>query len=87
MIQQFETHPNRDSLTEYLNKTVEFSPFSDKSKELITSMGKTEHFEMCEISFKIQCPDCTSSWEVGIVLLRLRQMSAAVGKKLIVEQG
>ena len=27
------------SLTEDLNKTVEFNPFSDKSKKLITSMG------------------------------------------------
>ena len=30
MIQQFETHPNRDSLIEDLNKTEEFNPFSEK---------------------------------------------------------
>ena len=54
LIQQFENHPNRDSLIEDLNKTEEFNPFSEKkSKELTTSMGNTEYVEMCEISFKI----------------------------------
>ena len=58
LIQQFENHPKRDSLTEDLNKTEEFNPFSEKSKELITSMGNTEYFELCETSSEIQCPDC-----------------------------
>ena len=52
-IQQFENHLNRDSLIG--NKTEEFNPFSEQSKELITSMGNTEYFELCEISSKIQC--------------------------------
>ena len=55
--QQFETHPNRDSSMEDLNKTEEFNPFSEKSKEFITSTGHTEYFELCEMSSKIQCPD------------------------------
>ena len=42
LIQQFENHPNRDSLIQDLNKTEEFNPFSEKSKELIISMGNTE---------------------------------------------
>ena len=67
LIRQFENHPNRDSLMEDLNKTEEFNPFSEKSKELITSMGDTEYIELCEISSKIQLPDCSSYWEVGIV--------------------
>ena len=58
LIQQFENHPNRDSLIKDLNKTEEFNPFSEKSKELITSMGNTEYFELCETSSNIQCPDC-----------------------------
>ena len=57
LIQQFEDHPNRDSLTEDLNKTEELNPFSEKSKDLITSMCNTEYFELCKISFEIQCPD------------------------------
>ena len=67
LIQQFENHPNRDSLMKDLNKTEGFNPFSEKSKELITSMGNTEYFELCEISSKIQCPDCALYWEAGIV--------------------
>ena len=67
LIQQFENHPNRDSLIQDLNKTEEFNPFSEKSKELITSMGNMEYFELCETSSKIQCPDSSLYWEVAIV--------------------
>ena len=67
LIQQFENHPNGDSLIEDLNRTEEFNPFSEKSKELITSMGNTEYFELCETSSKIQCLDCALYWEAGIM--------------------
>ena len=67
LTQQFENHPNRDSLMRDLNNTEEFNPFSEKSKELITSTGDTEYFELCEISSKMQCPDCSLYWEAGIV--------------------
>ena len=66
-IQQFENHPNKDSLGQNLNKNEEFNPFSEKSKELITSIGNTVYFELCEISSKIQCPGCALYWEMGIV--------------------
>ena len=39
LIQHFENHPNRDSPIEDLNKTEEFGPFSEKSKEFITDMA------------------------------------------------
>ena len=42
LTEQFENHPNRDSLIEDMDKTEEFNPFSEKSKELITSVGNTE---------------------------------------------
>ena len=61
LIQQFENHPNRDSLIQHLNKTEKVNPISAKSKELITSMGNTEYFELCGTSSKIQCPDCALS--------------------------
>ena len=51
--------PNRDSLTEDLNKSEEFNPFSEKSKELTTSMSNTEYFELCETS----CGKCMQSTE------------------------
>ena len=67
LIHQFDTHLNRDSLMEDLNKTEEFNQFSQKSKELISSKDNTEYFELCEISSKIQCPDGSLYWDVGIV--------------------
>ena len=63
LIQQLENHPNRDSSTGDLNKTEEFNPFSEKSKELITSMGNTEYFELCETSSKTHCLGCALYWE------------------------
>ena len=41
--------------------------FCEKSKKLITDMGNTEIFELCETSSKKQCPDCALCWEIGIV--------------------
>ena len=67
LIQQSENHLNRDSLMQDMNKTEEFNPSSEKSKELITDLGNTEIFELCETSSKLQCPDCTVYWEVGII--------------------
>ena len=43
LIHQCDTHPNRDSLVEDLNKTEEFNQFSEKSKELTSSMGNSEY--------------------------------------------
>ena len=54
LIQQFENHPNRRLV-------------SEMSKELITSMGNTEYFELCETSSEIQCLDCDLFWEAGII--------------------
>ena len=49
LIHQFDADPNRASLMEDLSKTEEFNQFSEMSKELISSMGNTEYFELCEI--------------------------------------
>ena len=77
-IHQFDTHPNRDSLMEDLNKTEKFNPFSEKSKKLITSMGNTEYFELCSHLFSSTMPWLFSvlwSWHR---ILHLRQTHAAV---------
>ena len=67
LFQQFENYPNQDSLIQDLNKTEEFNPLSEKSKELITSMGNAEYFELWETSSKIQRPDSALYWEEGII--------------------
>ena len=65
LIHQFETHPNRESLVPDLDKSQKFNLFSEKSKELIRSMGNTEYFEMCAITSRVQCQDCSLCWEMG----------------------
>ena len=34
---------------------------------MIYSMGNMEYFEICEITPKIQCPNCMTYWTKGIV--------------------
>ena len=58
LIQQFENHPNKESFLQDLNKTEKMNKFSEESKKLITDMGNTEIFELCETSSKKQCTDC-----------------------------
>ena len=54
----------KDSLIQDLDKTEEFNPFSEKSKELITSTE--ESFKLCETSSEVQCPvPCDSSLPSG----------------------
>ena len=57
LIEQFESHPNRNILLKDCKKS-EIIHFSQESKELITEMGNNEIFEFYETSSKRQCPDC-----------------------------
>ena len=59
LIRQFENHPNKESFLQGFSGT--------ESKKLITDMGNTEIFELCETSYKKQCPDCNLHREIGIV--------------------
>ena len=67
LIQQFENPPNREWLSKDFIKTEEINRFGEESKDLITDMGNTEIFELCETSSKKQCPDCALHWEICIV--------------------
>ena len=55
LIHQFENHPNKEA-----------NPFSEKSKEMIYSMGHMEYFEICEITPNMQCPTCMTYWPKGV---------------------
>ena len=50
LIQQFESHPNKQSFLQDLNKTGEIFKLSEKSEKLIADMNNTEIFELCETS-------------------------------------
>ena len=67
LIQQFESRPNKESSLQDLNKTGKINEFSEKLQKFIADMNNTEIFELCEISSKKQCSDCSLCWEVGIV--------------------
>ena len=54
----FREYRTRSFFLQDLNKTEEINTFSERSKKLITDMGNTEIFELCETSSKKQCPDC-----------------------------
>ena len=47
--------------------SVAEKPLSEKSKDMIRSMGNTEYFEMCEITSKVQCHNCLTYWTTCIV--------------------
>ena len=82
LIQQFENHPNRDSLMQDLNKLGEFNPFSEKSKELISS--NTSSFARLLVRYNDLIALYTGS---GHCLLHMRQVHAAYRKASTVEQG
>ena len=68
LIQQFREAPEQGVFScRDLNKTEKINTFREQSKKLITDMGNTEIFELCETSSKKQCPDCALYWEIGIV--------------------
>ena len=67
LIQQFESHPNKQSFLQDLNHTEKINKSSEKSQKLIADMNNTEIFELCETSSKQQCTDCNLYWEIGIV--------------------
>ena len=66
-IHQFENHPNEQALQENLQQKRALNPFSEKSKEMIYSMGNMVYFEICEITANIQGPNCMTYWPRGIV--------------------
>ena len=47
--------PEQGVFLQDLSKTEEINAFSERSKKLITDMGNTEIFELCETSSKKQC--------------------------------
>ena len=67
LIQQFESHPNKESFLQDMNQTEKIGDFSEKSQKLIADMNNTEIFELCGPSSKKQCSDCNLFWEIGIV--------------------
>ena len=80
LIHQFETHPKKEALQADLKQNCAFNPFSEHSKEMIYSMGNTEHFEICETTLKIQCPKCMTNHSPGNTFERFREVLELISR-------
>ena len=50
-----------------MSQKQEINRFSEESQQLLVDMNRTEVFELCENSAKLQCPDCNCFTEIGII--------------------
>ena len=66
LIEQFESHPNKNMLLKDFEKSEEINHFSEESKGF-DYKDNNKLFEFYETSSKRQCPDCAAYWEIGIV--------------------
>ena len=63
----FESHKDKDQFLKDMSRTKKINRFSEASQELFKDMNHTEIFELCENSKKLQCPDCSSFTDSGII--------------------
>ena len=66
LIEMFESHQHKEQFLKDVSQTQKINRFSTASQKLLKDMNQTEIFELCEITAKLQCPDCNSFTEVGI---------------------
>ena len=67
LIQQIESHPQREALQNDLQQHQTFNPFSKESKDAIMAVGNTELCEIVDVESKSQCRACLTYWDAGIV--------------------
>ena len=67
LIEMFEKHQHKEQFLKDRSQKQEINKFSEESQQLLVDMNHTEIFELCENSAKLQCPDCNSFSEIGII--------------------
>ena len=70
LIEKFESHKYKEQFLQDMSQTQKINRFSEASQRLLKDMNQTEIFELCENTKKLQCPDCKSFAEVGIIYCR-----------------
>ena len=61
-------HPNSDALLAELQSHSPYAPFREESKQMIHTQRNAEGFELCQISYTIQClSHCLNHLKEGIV--------------------
>ena len=58
LVHTLRTQSRRKSVITDHKKTGEFNMLSEESKKIVQSLGKSEVFELGEVSTNIQCPPC-----------------------------
>ena len=67
LIEKFESHQHKEQFLEDMSQTQKINSFSKASQKMLQDMDQTEIFELCENSTKLQCLDCNSFTEIGII--------------------
>ena len=66
-IEMFEKHQHEEQFLKDMSPKQEINSFSEESQKLLEDMNQTEISELCENSAKLQCLDCNSFTEIGII--------------------
>ena len=74
LIEMFQSQKHKDQFVKDMSQTKKINRFSEASKELLKDVNHTEIFELCENSKKLQCPDCNSSTDSGIIFAVAREI-------------
>ena len=67
LVEMFEKHRHKKQFLKDMCQKQERHRFSEESQQLLVDMNSTEIFELCENSAKLQCLDCNSFAEIGII--------------------
>ena len=67
LIEMFEKHQHKEQFLKDMSQKQEINRFGEESQQLLVDMNHTEIFELCENSAKLQCPDCNSFTQFGII--------------------
>ena len=67
LIEMFEKHQHKEQFLKDMSQKQEINRFGEESQKLLVDVNLTEIFELCENSAKLQCPDCNSFTQCGII--------------------
>ena len=67
LIQQIESHPQKETIQNDLEQHQPFNPFSAESKVAIMAAGNTELCEIINVEPKLQCKACLKHCSAGII--------------------
>ena len=67
LMEMFEVHQHKEKFLQDTNQMQNINRFGKASQKMLQDMDQMEIFELSENSTKLQCPDCNSFTEIGII--------------------